>query len=284
MRYNFKDESVQDTGVRFPKVDLKKDEIARVCVVSPYFEVTVRHWVTRMGYLHCHAAADVKDFLELAKIEKDAGRPDLCGMCKMAINPDFKDIVGYPMRHFATYVLRYHTDVRGNLLHDQLAYHLEIWLMGNKKYRELISMQKEWGSLQTHDLELTCIEAKYQNFDISLKKASHWVVQKDQVVEYLKIETEKYPLFECLGEVVDKETLNRRFESARRRAFPDEEANLDSSVVPDVKTAQGQPAPTVEDDSPFASLGEPVPPVVTEDEKKKADTPEAKGTLEDLIP
>jgi len=283
MRYNFKDESVQDTGVRFPKVDLKKDEIARVCVVSPYFEVTVRHWVNRMGYIHCHAAGQVDSFLELAKIEKDAGRPDQCIMCQMAINSDFKDIVGYPMRHFATYILRYHTDVRGNLLHDQLSYHLEIWLMGNKKYRELISMQKEWGSLQTHDLELTCIEAKYQNFDISLKKEAHWVKQKAQVVEYLKVECEKYALSECLGEIVDKETLSRRFESARRRAFPDEEANLSTSIVPEVEEkATGQPEASESD--PFASIGEVVPPVVTEEEKKKADEPEKTGTLEDLIP
>jgi hypothetical protein len=275
MRYDFKDESVHDVGTRFPKVDLKKDETARICVVSPYFEVTVRHWVTRMGYIHCHAKAE--SFSDLAKIEKDMGRPEECIMCSMTLDPALKDVVGMPMRHFATYVLRYHTDVRGQLLHDQLSYHLEIWLLGNKKYRELIRMQDEWGGLQTHDLELTCVEAKYQNFDISLKKEAHWLVQKDKVAEYLKIETVKYPLLECLGETVDKETLQRRFESARRRAFPDEEADLSASVISD-------PVVAPSGDDPFASMGEVIPAVATEKEKEKAQEPEDKSSLATLIP
>lgn len=277
MRFDFKDESVQDTGVRFPKVDLKKDEVARVCVVSPYFEATVRHWVNRMGYIHCHAKAE--SFADLAKIEKDAGRPDECVMCQLANNPDTSEFVRLPTRHFATYVLRYHTDVRGNLLHDQMAYHLEVWLMGNKKYRELISMQKEWGGLQIHDLEVTCIEAKYQNFDIALKKDAHWIQQKEQVKEYLKVETAKYPLYDCLGEVVDKETLRRRFDSVRRRAFPDEQTDLSAGIVADAKiTSQSS------GDDPFASVGEPIPSVVSEKEKEVANEPEKSGTLDDLIP
>lgn len=277
MRFDFKDESVQETGVRFPKVDLKKDEVARVCVVSPYFEATVRHWVNRMGYIHCHAKAE--SFAELAKIEKDAGRPDECIMCQLANNPDTSELVRLPTRHFATYVLRYHTDVRGNLLHDQLAYHLEVWLIGNKKYRELISMQKEWGGLQIHDLELTCIDTKYQNFDVSLKKDAHWIQQKEQVKEYLKVETAKYPLYDCLGEVVDKETLRRRFDSVRRRAFPDEQTDLSAGIVADAKiTSQSS------GDDPFASVGEPIPSVVSEEEKEVANEPEKSGTLDDLIP
>lgn len=279
MRFDFKDESVQETGVRFPKVDLKKDEVARVCVVSPYFEATVRHWVNRMGYIHCHVKAE--SFADLAKIEKDAGRPDECVMCQLANNPDTSEFVRLPTRHFATYVLRYHTDVRGNLLHDQMAYHLEVWLMGNKKYRELISMQKEWGGLQVHDLELTCVEAKYQNFDISLKKEAHWIQQKEQVKEYLKVETAKYPLYDCLGEVVDKETLRRRFDSIRRKAFPDEEADLSAGVVSSPAPTQLTPSP---DDDPFASVGEPIPSVVSKEEKEVANEPEKSGTLDDLIP
>lgn len=278
MRYEFKDESVQDSGVQFPKVDLKKEEVARICVVSPYFEVTVRHWVARMGYIHCHAKA--KTFVELAKIEKDMGRPEECIMCAMSLATDLKGVVGEPKRHFATYVLRYHTDTRGQLLHDRLSYHLEIWLMGNKKYRELIGMQKEWGGLQTHDLELTCIDTKYQNFDISLKKDALWIADKNKVVEYLKIETVKYPLYDCLGEVVDKETLQRRFDSVRRRAYPDEETDLSGNIL---EPTEGKSFEFDED--PFASIGESVPSVLSEEEKEVAQEPEdVETSLGKLIP
>ena len=279
MRFDFKDEEVQDTGVRFPRVELKKDEIARICVISPYFEATVRHWVTRMGYIHCHAKAE--SFQDLAQIERDAGRPEECIMCRMAMNPELEDVVRYPLRHFATYILRYHTDPRGGLLHGQLAYHLEIWLMGNKKYRELIRMQEEWGSLQQHDLELNCIEAKYQNFDISLKKEAYWLKHKEEVATYLKAEAAKYPLYDCLGETVDKETLKRRFESVRRRIFPDEEVDLSGEAL--AETAAPTGSVFNKEDDPFGGGGE-IPSVVNEEEKRKADEPEKTGTLDDLLP
>lgn len=281
MRYDFKDESVQDAGVQFPKVDLKKDEVARICVISPYFEVTVRHWVTRMGYIHCHAKA--KTFQDLAKIEKDMGRPEECIMCAMMLNADLKDSVGEPKRHFATYILRYHTDVKGQLIHDQLSYHLEVWLVANKKYRELIRLQKEWGGLQKNDLELTCVEQKYQNFDISLKKEALWLSQQEKVAEHLKAEAAKYPLHDCLGEKVDKEVLQRRFDSVRRRAFPDEETDLSVGIVPDSIVGGADKASSSED-NPFASLGEEVPPVVNEKEKETAQETETKVGLDDLIP
>jgi len=294
MRFDFKDESIQDAGVKFPKFDLKKDEIARVCVISPYFEATVRHWVNRLGYVHCKAK--VEKFQDLIDVERDGGRPEECLMCELSLRPDLKDMVNLPLRHFATYVLRYHTDMRGNVLHGQMSYHLEVWLLSNKKYRELMSLRKEWGDLQTHDLEINCVEAKYQNFDISLKKEALWAKlgkeEQKEVIAYVKEEIEKYPLMGCLGDVIEKEVLLRRFEVIRRKNYPDEEVNLNTSLD-SVIASSGKGSGGSDDfiaiakEDPFGLADKnkegAIPQVVDEKEKKEASKPESSG-LDSLIP
>ena len=295
MRFNFDDEGVQDVGLKFPKVDLKKDEAARGCIISPYFEATVRHWVNRMGYVHCHALRNAKKFKDLLAIQKDGGRPEECLMCSLALSSDTQELVGLPNVHYATYFLRYHTNTRGEILHGQLGYHLEIWLMGAKKYREVMGMKKEWGSLQKYDLELTCTEAKYQNMDISLKKEALWAKadkeQQKQIVEYVKAETEKYPLAECLGESVDNDVLKRRFEVIKRRGFPDDEVNLTKvddkeEVFVSSPSSSGSEAVGSADDPFGLGGGGEIPSAVTEKEKKSTEEVEDKpsGSLDELIP
>lgn len=294
MRYKFDDESVQDTGLKFPKVDLKKDEIARGCLISPYFEVTVRHWVSRMGYVHCHAVRTAKEFKDLLTLEKEGGSPTDCLMCDMALKPDTQDAVALPKVHYATYFLRYHTNTKGEVLQGQLGFHLEIWLMGAKKYREIIAMQKEWGKLQDYDLELNCTEAKYQNMDIGLKKEALWrKLSKEnqiEVVEYVKAEVEKYPLISCLGDDIETEVLRRRFLVIKRRGFPDDEVDL-SQVTEDTPVVMGDSAvgsgEAPPSDDPFG-LGETdgkVPSVVSEAEKKEAQKVDSPASgLDELIP
>lgn len=291
MRFDFNDESVQDAGLKFPKLDLKKDEVARVCVISPYFDATLRHWVNRIGYVHCHAK--VKSFQDMIDVEKDGGKPEECPMCKLALRSDTQDMVSLPKRHFATYALRYHTDGRGHLLPgQQVGYHLEIWLMGKKKYREISGLAHEWkdsGGLQSHDLEVACIEEKYQNFDITLKKEAIWQtlskeIQKE-VVLFVKQEIAKYPLADCLGDTVDEATLLRRFEVLKRRGYTDEQVNLGA----DDDQFSSSAALSVKED-PFGLGGEDkdiggnVPPIVTEKEKKEAEKVTEGDPLDMLIP
>ena len=290
MRFNFDDESVQDVGVRFPKLDLKKDEVARVCAITPYFDVTIRHWVDRVGYVHCHGLKSAKSFADLVDMEKNP-KVEECVMCAMSLRQDTKDMVNLPMRHAATYVLRYHTDTRGNLLHGQLGYHLEVWLLSNKKYKEIISLQKEWGGLQHYDLELTCVDNKYKNFDIGLKKEALWEksdkeIQK-KIIAYVKEEIEKYPLTVCLGEDIPEEMLKRRFEVIRRKNYPDEDVDLGVSSMGSEELSDSiVPQTTVPQDDPFrlTDTGGEIPSAVTEEEKAKAQEPEKGSSLDDLIP
>lgn len=296
MRRNFDDDDVQDVGLKFPKLDLKKDEIARGCIISPYFEVTVRHWVNRVGYVHCHALKTAKEFKDLLAIQRDGGKPEDCIMCDRALRADTQDTVNLPTVHYATYFLRYHTNVRGEVLQGQLGYHLEVWLMGNKKYKEIQSLRKEWGSLQNYDIELNCVEAKYQNFDIGLKREALWSkvgkAEQKTIIEYVKAEIERYPLMSCLGEELTVDVLKRRFLIMERRGYPDEQVDLGADAV--VKSGSSEifseetGTETVGDETapkdPFG-LGKAgnIPDVASPEEKKEAEKVDKTG-LDALIP
>lgn len=287
MKFEFKDESVQSSGLRFPKLELKKDEAARVCPLSPKFEVAITHWVTKLGYVHCFAKADTWE--QLVSIERDGGKPEECLLCSMALRNDTKDIVGLPNKRMATHALRYKTDMRGNLLGGQFSYYLEVWLLGNKKFRELQNLRKEWGNLQNHDLELICTEAKYQNFDITLKKEALWnkdKAVKEAVINYFKEEAAKYELRKCLGEEIDMETLKRRFEVIRRRMSPETEVGLSnedmfSKETEVVKEEVDVFAKAETDKNLFPSdeKGK-IPEAVSKEEKENADS----SVLDSLVP
>lgn len=281
-KFDFKDESVQSTGVRFPKLELKKDEVGRICPLSPKFEAAITHWVTKLGYVHCFAKAE--SWEELVAIERDGGKPDECLLCQMSLRADAKEIVQLPSKRMATYVLRYKTDMRGNLLGGSLSYYLEVWLLGNKKFREIQNLRKEWGNLQNHDLELICTEAKYQNFDITLKKEALWnkdKAVKQAVIDYFKAEAAKYELRKCLGDEVDEETLKRRFEVIRRRISPEAEIGLseeDMFASSEKEASEKDALAKAETDENIfpAEKGDKVPEVASKEEKD--------SVLDDLIP
>lgn len=284
MKFDFKDETVQHAGLRFPKLELKKDEVGRVCPLSPKFEAAITHWVTKLGYVHCFAKAETWD--ELVAIERDGGKPDECVLCEMALRADTKDIVGLPSKRIGTFALRYKTDMRGNLLGGQLSYYLEVWLLGNKKFRELQNLRKEWGNLQNHDLEIICTEAKYQNFDITLKKEALWnkdKAVKQAVIEYFKIEAAKYDLRNCLGETIDLDTLKRRFEVIRRRVSPEAEVGLSETDMFAKKDNAAKEEDVFAKSESETNLFPPekpgeIPEAVTEKEKEES------NVLDDLVP
>lgn len=214
----------------FPKVDLKKDEVRRVCVLGTKgWEVTVRHYVRGLGYVHCLAAKSADDVTGLLKIEDEGGRPDECILCKKA--NEGGDRVGLPYRRFAVRVLRYQTDFKGALEGGKLNYWMEIWIIDNYKYRQLRGILDEWGNLNKHDLALTCREAKYQNIDIDVKKDALWVKEKDAVLEYVKEEAAKYDLMECLGITMDDEALRRKLAIVERRSAPATPVELEPEDV-----------------------------------------------------
>jgi len=205
-----------EKGIEFPKVALKKDEIARACILSTKgWVVSVRHWVKGIGYVHCHAAKSekVQSPTDLLKIEEEGGRPADCILCQAVA--DGNDRVRPPQRRFALRVLRYRTDVSGKPVPGGLRYWLEIWIIDNRKYRNLHGILEEWGGekknkINQHDLQITCDEEKYQNVTINAMKSALWIQDKEGVKAYLKEEVNKYDLMKCLGHEMEPEAIKRR--------------------------------------------------------------------------
>lgn len=279
-------------GIDFPKLSLKKDEKARICIPSTKgWEVTVRHFIMGIGYVHCFAlqSEKVKTPADLYKIQEEMGRPDECIMCARSAKGD--DRVGTPQRRFAVRVLRYKTDFDGKLSPGGLKYWLEIWIIDNRKFRELRSILEEWGGknkekINQHDLGLLCEDQKYQNMTITVKKEAAWVQDKEEVKAYLQQEAAKFDLMECLGAVMDKDALQRRFAIAERRTAKEAPIGLDEEDVvpggkPEVEGAE--PSASTEDDIfEFGKKGEDkgkVPPVGAD---KKEGEEEDRNFLDDL--
>jgi len=215
----------------FPKLELKKDEIGRICILSSKgWEVTVRHFVAGLGYVHCLAIKEAKTPVDLLKIETEGGAPDHCYLCKLA-STGGSTLVGLPQRRFALPVLRYKTTLLGLPSPGALKYWLEIWIIGKRKYRQLRGILEEWGNFETHDLTLTCTDAKYQNMDIDVKKDALWLKEKQAVFDYVKEEFPKYRLFDCLGDSLDEVALKRRLSIIERRTAKEAPVDLSSDEL-----------------------------------------------------
>lgn len=253
-----------DSGIRFPKLALKKDETARINIMSTKgISVSLTHWIDKIGYVHCHAKAE--DFGKLREIERNGGDPDSCLMCRMA--QENGAVVKLPASRFAAKVLRYRTDPAGNLMSSGLQYWFEIWLLSPKKFFTIIQMQKEWKNLSQHDITLTCTETQYYSMDIEIKRDAWWTKEKEAVIKYWKEEAGKYNLMECLGANLDDDVLKRRFAVISRRVMKaSEPVSFDDGVVP----SSGKPASTPEDfNTLLDEVDKPVEETNSEEPKSK---------------
>jgi len=222
----------------FPRVSLKKDETARVCILSSKdWEVSVRHFVNGLGYVHCLATKLAKDVSDLLKLEEEGGDPENCLLCK--ISGQENSPVSRPFRRFAVRVLRYGTSPDGKLSPGALKYWMEIWVISNDKYRQLKRIIEEWGELAKHDLTLTCSDATYQKVSIDVKKDALWMQDKDAVINYWKEERPKYKLDECLASMFTDENLRKRLAHIARRTATASPVGLDDeSVFSDAKVTE----------------------------------------------
>lgn len=230
-------------GADFPKLELKTNESARVNLLGTKgWAVTVRHWVDKVGYVHCHAMTDEMTLTDLLKLEKDGGNPDTCLLCKMSA--EGVEAVNSPQRRIAIRVLRYKTDLKGKLTAGALSFWMEIWIVSNQKYKDILNVLREWGGekrnlIHNHDLLLSCEDEKYQKTTITPMKKALWKEHADDVKAYMKEEMPKYKLSECLGEYIEEEALKRRFARLSRRTQVAEPASTDVDEILEHATEAG---------------------------------------------
>jgi hypothetical protein len=255
----------------FPRLSLKKDETARVAILSTKdWEVSVRHYVRGLGYVHCLAIHDAKDELDLRKIEDDGGYPEKCPLCKLSLESKSEkdDLVGPPFRRFAIRVLRYKTNFNGTPTPGG-QFWMEIWIVSNEKYRQLRSILEEWKVLHAHDLSLTCSDQTYQKITINVNKEALWMKgDHKEVAAYYRAEAQKYNLMDCLGLSVSKEALEKKLEVARRKLKIEAPIDLGEEIVG--QTEETTASPMASDVSELDLFGP------TKEVEKTADSPFAK--------
>lgn len=290
MKFNM-DEVPDEGRADFPKFELSMDEIARANLLSiKGWEVSLRHFVKGIGYVHCHAAKNAKDTKELLKIQQEAGRPDECLMCK--ISATGTDRVSAPQRRFATRILRYKTNLNGEVSGGNLSYWLEIWILDNRKFKDLQKIVSEWGGkggedIRNHDILISCTNQQYQNMTLQTMQKALWVADKEEVIKYFKEEAVKYNLSECLGEVMEQDALERRFAQIERRTqktdAPVDFPYGELAKEPVGEASEAKAVTTGDDPFDIGSSGGELPAV----EEKKPESPEpvseGESILDDLL-
>jgi hypothetical protein len=272
------------SGAKFPKLQLQKDEVARICIMSNQdWEGALTHFVDKMGYIKCHAKYST--FSEMADIEKMFGKPEECPLCKMSLEGDKR--VNAPTRRYATKVLRYITDIKGSPMtaNGALQYRIEVWLLAGKKFRQVLEKAKEWTDLRTHDLALLCTEAGFQQMDIDIKKDALWLKDKAGVGAFWKSEAPKINLEECLGDSVPVDILQRRFAFGQRNKEVAAPAGMDDEVFSGADSSRGVSSPVSSKELDNLFEGEDVKetPAVKTSSKAPVKEPDDDKTLEDIF-
>jgi hypothetical protein len=264
----------QEGRTEFPRLVLKKDEIARISILTTKdWEVSVRHFIQNLGYVHCLAIHKAKDEVDLLRIEDEGGRPDDCPLCKRFLEKksETDNLVSAPYRRFAIKVLRYKTTPQGTVPPGPLQYWTEIWIVSNEKYRQLRAIIDEWKDVKAHDLTLTCLDAQYQKLMIDVKKDALWMKDKDEmqrVVSYYREDSGKYNLMDCLGQSLSLEQIKNKMSIIQRRfkvESPIDFGDSTAQVLTEIdKVSEKQPSPQVE--NPFTDdifgAASPVAPAV----------------------
>jgi hypothetical protein len=107
-----------------------------------------------------------------------------CPVCKASKE---SDAVQGPQRRFAMNILRYKTQVGSFLIQDPFNIEIVTWSFTDSRFNTLIDLTKEWGNLQTRDLNIGPCESKqYQKYDINMAGECEWQ-KSDARMEQVKL-------------------------------------------------------------------------------------------------
>lgn len=159
-----------------PRFTMKKDEKARIVLIEPQAEMDITHFVREYGYVVC-----LGDYEVVMETGEDAER---CPFCRVA-TPGGDAPVTQARRRFATHIIRYATDVKGNL-RKPLAWDVLAWIFADDKFGTLVRRAEALkevagvkGDLRRRDLFITCEEEKFQKLDIQTANEALWLQDKE---------------------------------------------------------------------------------------------------------
>ena len=81
-------------------------------------------------------------------------------------------------RYHVMNVLEYSVDRRTGQPTNPPAVSCKVWRFSEYVWQTIVKLHEEWGDLRTRDLILTCTNAQFQNYDISVASEALWLSDK----------------------------------------------------------------------------------------------------------
>jgi hypothetical protein len=250
-----------DQALDFPKLRLKKGEVARLAVFSlvedengkkqlglpapegGYFFGLNKPDDNFGGSYECLASEETK--------RADEYDPDVCPHCAAFKEGLPEDVMTGRRRRFVMHVIRYRTAPGSSKVVAPLSVEGVAWTFTDRYFNALVDENDKWSKdgtpgLMLHDISLTCENEGFQTFKVSVEPDAVWRSDKDAmrlVVGTYSTSLELAPsLRRKLGQRLEKEQLAAKIDEIKRSW------NLDGSGAP---TA----GPVQVDESLFSDLG-----------------------------
>lgn len=222
-----------DAAIDFPRLSLKKDEIARLAIFDikegeggkkglampapeGMYTFSLRTAEDRyLGDYECLADEETK--------AEDGFDPDVCPHCEAVLAGVSEDLVGKRRRRFVMPVFRYHTKTAKKAdVSEPVGGQVIAWRFTDRYFNQLVDEHMRWqdsGGLLNHDLTLLCEVEGYQTFKISVEPDAVWRKSQDitkQVVAALLEAKKELPqgLAAQLGRKVGKDDMVKKIAEA----------------------------------------------------------------------
>jgi hypothetical protein len=196
-RVAFKEENVKKNDYSYPKIKLKKGEIARVVLLEePWSEFVhnIRKPKLNGGVPEKEMKTRFKDGTQYedykyefvsrpiclgdpAILERDGSDPAHCPVCAEATR---SDKFSAPQRRFAFHVVKYETLPGKTEVKLPFQATTLLWSFTDKVFSKLFEYQQEWGDLRQRDLILKCENEPFQTYDISVAAKAEWLADDER--------------------------------------------------------------------------------------------------------
>lgn len=223
-----------DTALDFPKLSLKKGEVARIAIfgmetdeesgkkklVVPapeggYFFSLENPYIDKgyKGAFECLASEELK--------MEDEYDPDACPHCEYVLEGKVsEEVMGPRKRRHVLPVIRYKTKPKSSEIITPPSVEVIAWRFTDRYFNQLVDIHEEWeadGGLLKHDLSLTCEAEQYQNYNIAVLPEAAYTKSKDMmklVLETFASQTAdlKNGLIRQLGTSLNEADLRKRIE------------------------------------------------------------------------
>ena len=208
---------------------LDKDQIARICCVDPEIEMSWAHWLNfgendrRSGYYKCHGRYEVIFGTPGSNKPGQGSDPEKCLSCAKQLR---NGAVGLVARRFATNIMRYLTDNKGNVRNPLMA-DCVVWRFGDDKYNRLVDIKEQYGDkdhgIRILDMVVKCTVKQYQRFDIDPLRECLWRTNGDvyakQFMDTWK-QNRQPTLEDLLGIMTDAANLEKLISEAMGTPMP----------------------------------------------------------------